>query len=337
MFNLYGASGTCLQHFSPLSGGTPVNIPGTAGGKPLLPVVITASVGLNGANRPADVKAIQRALNFVTVADGGPAVPLKVDGISGQKTRDAIKDFQLLHLGPVVTDQLVEPLRRTIKAINTVLQKAFRPLTLAEVAVAMGLDPAQVQAFNTQAFGFARRWLLDASIRLHLFGGKIDPLAEKYFALSRQPLAHGTVKSQIERMKSFVDRPDVEKFFQPEPLVRLTDTYAWCEAGGFDARPGEIVLVPMPDGLNYPVERNVVYYTTRFVLAASQEAMAYTIVHELAHFCSRVPPVIDFEYQHKAPVDFANMPPHRKVTNADSYAMYAFESGTGRGTSPMVI
>jgi hypothetical protein len=56
--------------------------------------VISASVGLGGANRPADVTLVQRLLNAVPTAKGGPIPSLEVDGLCGPKTCGAIKQFQ---------------------------------------------------------------------------------------------------------------------------------------------------------------------------------------------------------------------------------------------------
>jgi len=55
---------------------------------------ITASVGSGGANRNADVAAVQFLLNCVPAARGGPAQELKIDGKIGGLTIEAIRAFQ---------------------------------------------------------------------------------------------------------------------------------------------------------------------------------------------------------------------------------------------------
>lgn len=55
---------------------------------------IAKSVGKNGANIAADVKAIQSALNEIRPTEGGPEVPLAVDGLCYGKTQAAIHKFQ---------------------------------------------------------------------------------------------------------------------------------------------------------------------------------------------------------------------------------------------------
>jgi hypothetical protein len=55
---------------------------------------ILASVGLNGTNRPEDVRIVQALLNLVPTVKGGPIQPLKIDGLAWNKTTAAIKKFQ---------------------------------------------------------------------------------------------------------------------------------------------------------------------------------------------------------------------------------------------------
>ncbi|MET1413408.1 peptidoglycan-binding domain-containing protein [Roseibium sp. HPY-6] len=76
---------------------------------------ITASVGRNGQNRPADVATVQERLNELMHP---PRVLLVPDGISGPKTRDMIKDFQKSVLGFRWPDARVDPAAKTIVALN---------------------------------------------------------------------------------------------------------------------------------------------------------------------------------------------------------------------------
>ena len=59
-------------------------------------VVIAAPVGASPrcANRRADVTEIQRALNRFAPDVGGPDPALKVDGLFGPRTKEAIHHFQ---------------------------------------------------------------------------------------------------------------------------------------------------------------------------------------------------------------------------------------------------
>jgi hypothetical protein len=71
--------------------------------------LITASVGVNGVNRPSDVRTIQEMLNQAPVSSGGPSPPLIVDEICGPKTKAAIQKFQLHHFGWAGADGRVDP------------------------------------------------------------------------------------------------------------------------------------------------------------------------------------------------------------------------------------
>jgi peptidoglycan hydrolase-like protein with peptidoglycan-binding domain len=97
--------GGCFGHMPDEAGG---------GGE----VQISGSVGLGGKNKTNDVMAIQTALNEVSPANGGPAVPLVVDGIVGQKTVGAIAGFQKKHLG--WSDGRVDPNGPTLAKLNAI-------------------------------------------------------------------------------------------------------------------------------------------------------------------------------------------------------------------------
>lgn len=86
-------------------------------------VAISSWVGRKGnataaGNDPADVWLIQRALNDIPVAKGGPSVPLVLDGIAGPKTQGAIQKFQLKWFGWPGADSRVDPDGQTLTKIN---------------------------------------------------------------------------------------------------------------------------------------------------------------------------------------------------------------------------
>lgn len=75
---------------------------------------ITASVGLNGVNRPADVRHVQSRLNEFRKSRGQP--PIAVDGIAGPRTVAAIKSFQAAM--PRIADGRVDPRGPTLAALE---------------------------------------------------------------------------------------------------------------------------------------------------------------------------------------------------------------------------
>lgn len=96
-------------------------------------VRIKESVGINGKNRPDDVVAVQGLLNRIAPANGGPAVKLKVDGIAGPKTRNAIQTFQLKHFGWPGADGRVDPDGPTLAKLNELAAPASPPSPPASV------------------------------------------------------------------------------------------------------------------------------------------------------------------------------------------------------------
>ncbi len=82
--------------------------PGGNGGGDL---ILTASVGVGGKNLRPDVLTVQKALNKVPAASGGPLPPLATDGWIGSNTNRAITKFQQHHFG--AADGRVDPGLRT--------------------------------------------------------------------------------------------------------------------------------------------------------------------------------------------------------------------------------
>ena len=78
---------------------------------------IIQSVGVNGVNQKKDVRIIQTYLNSFT-AWKKKIKPLKVDGYAGEKTDDAIKQFQLQAIGMKRPDGRIEPNGKTFRYLT---------------------------------------------------------------------------------------------------------------------------------------------------------------------------------------------------------------------------
>lgn len=74
---------------------------------------IAASVGAKGSNKPDDAKVVQMLLN--NWLRKIQKQPLKLDGIVGPKTLNAISDYQKFKV--LVADSRVDPHGPTIKAL----------------------------------------------------------------------------------------------------------------------------------------------------------------------------------------------------------------------------
>lgn len=91
-------------------------------------ISITASVGLGGANRHGDVRAVQQLLNAVAPGWGGPQPRLVIDGFIGPKTNGAIKKFQVAQFNTVFTaDSRIDTHGMTLGRLNHIIDSGLRP------------------------------------------------------------------------------------------------------------------------------------------------------------------------------------------------------------------
>jgi peptidoglycan hydrolase-like protein with peptidoglycan-binding domain len=81
--------------------------------------IIQRSVGLGGANQPADVRIVQKLINAVPAAKGGPSPALAVDGLCGPFTCAAISRFQAKNIGSA--DGRIDPGQRTQQVLLALL------------------------------------------------------------------------------------------------------------------------------------------------------------------------------------------------------------------------
>jgi peptidoglycan hydrolase-like protein with peptidoglycan-binding domain len=82
--------------------------------------IIGRSVGFGGANQQADVQLVQKLLNAVPSAKGGPMPALDVDGMCGPVTCGAIKRFQSQNTG--TGDGRIDPGQKTEQALLALLK-----------------------------------------------------------------------------------------------------------------------------------------------------------------------------------------------------------------------
>lgn len=78
---------------------------------------LSGSVGEGGANHRSDVRLVQRLLNQHSLP---PLRKLKVDGIAGPNTVDAIRHFQSVRVGMRNPDGRVDPAGRTMRSLRGV-------------------------------------------------------------------------------------------------------------------------------------------------------------------------------------------------------------------------
>ena len=87
----------------------------------MLKPIITASVGKNGVNIKSDIKIVQKLLNnhIKTIQPIDIQMPLKVDGIIGKNTINAITVFQKKVANMANPDGRVDPRGQTIRKLRS--------------------------------------------------------------------------------------------------------------------------------------------------------------------------------------------------------------------------
>ena len=143
---------------------------------------ISGAVGANGKNTKADVETVQTLLNRVPYDKGGPAPPLKVDGLCWQKTTAAIERFQKIGCGFKWPDRLVEPDRKTWIELQKYDEPSTPPPPEEEPKCPRGAVPAMqlVPGQTSNSFFGGGKYLpvpLDTSQRnsaRNVFGESLD-------------------------------------------------------------------------------------------------------------------------------------------------------------------
>ena len=311
-------------------------------------IVISASVGTGGSNRPNDVRAIQNGLNDVEIEDGGPDPLLAVDGIAGRLTCAAILKYQQSHVP--VTDGRVDPGGPTLSALNgegSDSRRAKSSGTQARRHRRLKLPP------NTQLVEeiellvpkvrrvIAKTQFIVASAEPLVTSKGVNPngpfnetakrgvhLLNASFSLSRfrDPLpAYRGIRRVFFNMNVALNRS-----FATDPLVAAvlfvsnTDVkeddvnLAYTSAGGAFAKSDETF------------EDNVTLvnriYLCNSLIQKEEITRIMTMVHELAHYVSGQPFTIDDfvngDMRFSRP-KFDRLKPEQKIRNADNYAFFA--------------
>jgi hypothetical protein len=120
---------------------------------------ISASVGQGGTNTKPDAITVQKLLNQVPAVEGGPQIPLKVDGLAWHKTIAAIKRFQSINLGHKWPDGRVDPGGKTLARLNDYDTPAPGPTAVCTLYYAcppdVGGRPAGSGMIGGNVLGFA--------------------------------------------------------------------------------------------------------------------------------------------------------------------------------------
>jgi hypothetical protein len=300
------------------------SLPGQMAGGGFL-VFIKAAVGPASPPRcqnfADDVKTIQKALNRFSPLQGGPIVPLVVDGLFGPKTGGAIHHFQekwgLKPKGWNVPDGIVDVEGPTIERLrkgpgalpNLPLEFLTRIPRVMEIVTAARAALTTAKTFYTLP-------------GVSLFGKAAADKVDRHFHQNSTPSPLGRIE-QIERIYlgmqtaiGFVPQGVVLAMDEPPGIAQ--GSYMFAFEGGYDHRGMDENWNGIPVGSIYlcPKSRTL-----------TPDAFAYAMIHELAHYVGPSAPGIDDKaYFHKDSQKYKSLSPDLAFHNADSYAQFAFEA-----------
>lgn len=305
-------------------------------------VTISASVGLKGANAPADVRKIQDALNRIPASRGGAQPPLAVSGVSDERTWKAIHAFQLKHFGWSGADGRVDPGRQTIERINQLLfsNPPMDPAKDSGLVDAMLAHLGRVRR-GVQA---AQASLLSALAAVDALGAPMSPIgpspeervdrAFRHFGIGRLPkerrrdaLSKALQVYNVISAALFMPGALGSNAFALDPTGDPRIAFAYT--GGF-------FLQGATDERNGLPMDKIHFGKRSFFALDNPDLCAHVITHEAAHFVG-FPGGDDIGdpgrgWYGDAPM--SGLSPDQLLRAADSYANFAHESRTGVATRP---
>lgn len=318
-------------------------------------LVISASVGAGGFNRPPDVRTIQSALNEVDPTDGGPSPTLAVDGINGPLTMTAIANYQKLKLG--FSDSRVDPNGPTLRTLNAdrrtaPVASAGAPSRRAQAVPTLPPNPFVIPVIESlipQIRIAIRAAIFHLDIaRRHVTTSKLTlpegpflaterqslRLIDRFFSLSKlqnplpsfQRLRTAYFNMNVALNRNFeVPAVIAKSLFVINPKKFMeAKARAYTTAGGAFAGPKARNKLGLPSELIFFCENMA-------TLTRSDQIM--TAIHELAHYVSpasdpTVDPANGFFFRDTPRMDA--LQPQQKVRNAEHYAAFAFTAGVNK-------
>lgn len=316
---------------------------------------IKGSVGAGGANAPADVLTVQRLLNGVAPADGGPVPLLAEDKLVGPLTTGAIKRFQTEQKLAVV-DSRVDPNGPTIKRLNEVSAPGRRAIEMLRALLGgtvpkadnLGALPAAArQALRLQRVQLAIGPLVELARKAeraaemamdHLTQGArlgAGPAgafrrADLHFALAGRPQARAIaalrfIRTTFSRARTVLANPRPSIFggspfgtaiFDIDPLGRPWHAYS----------PRQSADTGRADG----VTSGRIYLCDRIDFNA-QDLFVHILMHETIHFVDDETATREIDDARDGYREGAFRLTHeQRMHNADNYALFATHVGMGR-------
>lgn len=123
---------------------------------------ISGSVGRGGDNQPVDVTLIQKLLNSYNIPDQD--IPLKVDGIAGEKTYKRIETFQKTILLMAHPDGRVDPEGKTFKKLAGMQPASDYSLSEKGIDLLKSIEQLATTPYDDQTGNDTTVWVKGATI-----------------------------------------------------------------------------------------------------------------------------------------------------------------------------
>lgn len=273
-------------------------------------------------NVAGDVLAVQRALNKYSPADGGPSPKLAEDSIYGPKTAAAIQKFQVKHFGYAGADGVVDPGQQTERKLAGSDSPASS--VSADMYGHIGYARTVLEITRSQ-IAAARMFGSGQSSFTHMGESAWNKLIT-HFKIDQFP-SWSTQLDAIDRVYSDMQTaighvPQGMVLFADEPPEKVSGHFAFAYANGYGvANRGK----KSGDGSTY---LDSIYFTQK-MRTLKQDAFAYVMIHELAHYVGPEErsgvAIVDYAY-HRNPAVYQSLPPRQRVQNADCYSQFAFDA-----------
>ncbi len=304
----------------------------------LISIDLPVGQGPKAKNLDRDVRTIQASLNKIKTTQGGPAIPLVVDGKCGPKTNKAIWDFQFKHFQFKGADGLIEPGKQTINRMNQLL---FSNLPI-DPNVNLEIRQKVVQHLNlvAKATHAAQTALLLAGSPtggIDLGQTRANDRLDRHFALNK--LSPSARSSAMEGILS-VYNMYASVLLMPGSLG----------AGAFEADPtgdpriafafanGFFLQGQKDPARDIPLDR--IYLGRRAFFAIDDPAFcSFIMLHEMAHFVGFRGGtfILDNGRGWFTDSTINALSPDQRLHNADSYAGFADECRTGSSAKPPYV
>lgn len=249
---------------------------------------IQCAVGNGGRNIPADVMAIQHALNQVSAVRGGPPQALAVDGKCGPLTMAAIGRFQRVQFNGAILDSRVDPDKKTLARLNELL--AGGELVRGGAIAIVGGGPGTVGGSTTSSeqLDLARSLAVDAERRISLAIQRLIQAEAARGAATRSARQRQMVREVDFHFKTGAAQDPASHMrhifavytFMLTAIRESTLGIRELFQGGEHPDPTAIAFAAL-GGLFSTVQQDRFIFITPIFRTRSSGV----IVHELAHFC----------------------------------------------------